>query len=50
MAIIQTVSHEAAEGEIKEMYDMMLENAGIVPAPMELASASSRNIGDRLAS
>ena len=40
MAIIQTVSHEAAEGEIKEMYDMMMENVGMIPAPMELASAS----------
>lgn len=40
MAIIQTVSPEAAEGEIKEMYDMMLENVGMVPAPMQLASAS----------
>jgi alkylhydroperoxidase family enzyme len=40
MTIIQTVSHEAAEGEIKEMYDMMMENVGMIPAPMELASAS----------
>lgn len=40
MALIHTVSPENAEGEIKEMYDMMLQNVGVVPAPMELASAS----------
>ena len=40
MTIIQTVGPETAEGEIKEMYDMMLANVGMIPAPMQLASAS----------
>ena len=40
MAIIQTVSPEAAEGKIKEIYDMMIQNVGIVPSPLQLASAS----------
>ena len=40
MSIIQTVSPEQAEGEIKELYNMMQENVGIIPAPMRLASAS----------
>jgi hypothetical protein len=40
MAIIQTVSPEKAEGETKKIYDMMLENVGVVPSPLQLASAS----------
>ena len=40
MAIIQTISPEAAEGETKKIYDMMLQNVGVVPSPLQLASAS----------
>ena len=40
MAIIQTVSPEKAEGETKKIYDMMLQNVGVVPTPLQLASAS----------
>jgi alkylhydroperoxidase family enzyme len=40
MALIQTVSPEKAEGETKEVYDIMQNNIGMVPAPLELASAS----------
>jgi hypothetical protein len=40
MAIIQTVTPEKAEGETKKIYDMMLKNVGVVPSPLQLASAS----------
>jgi len=40
MALIQTVESDKAEGKVKEIYDFMLENAGIIPAPLQLASAS----------
>ena len=40
MAIIQTVSPEKAKGETKKIYDMMLQNVGVVPSPLQLASAS----------
>lgn len=40
MAIIQTVSIEKAEGETKKIYDMMLQYVGVVPSPLQLASAS----------
>lgn len=40
MAIIKTVSPEEAQGEIKEVYDMMMERTGMVPSPLQLASAS----------
>jgi len=40
MAIIQTVSPEEAQGEIKEVYDAILQGVGMVPSPMQLASAS----------
>ena len=40
MAIIQTVSPEKAKGETKKIYDMMLQNVGAVPSPLQLASAS----------
>ena len=40
MALIQTVSPERAEGETKEVYDILQKNIGLVPAPMELASVS----------
>ena len=40
MAIIQTISPETAEGETKKIYDTMLQNVGVVPSPLQLASAS----------
>jgi alkylhydroperoxidase family enzyme len=40
MALIQTVSPEKAEGKAREIYDTMQKNAGVIPAPLELASAS----------
>lgn len=40
MAIIKTVSPEEAQGEIKEVYDAMLQGVGMVPSPLQLASAS----------
>ena len=40
MAIIKTVSPETAEGETKKIYDMMLQHVGVVPSPLQLASAS----------
>jgi hypothetical protein len=40
MATIQTVSPEKAKGETKKIYDMMLQNVGVVPSPLQLASAS----------
>jgi len=40
MTIIQTISPEKAEGETKKIYDTMLQNVGVVPSPLQLASAS----------
>ena len=40
MALIQTVEPDKAEGQVKEIYEFMRENAGIIPAPLQLASAS----------
>ena len=40
MALIQTVEPDKAEGQTKEIYDTMQKTAGVIPAPMQLASAS----------
>ena len=40
MALIQTVEPEKAEGQTKEIFDTMQKIAGLVPAPLQLASAS----------
>jgi len=40
MALIQTVEPDKAEGKVKEIYDFMQQNAGVIPAPLQLASAS----------
>ena len=40
MALIETVEPDKAEGQVKEIYEFMRENAGIIPAPLQLASAS----------
>ena len=42
MALIQTVEPDKAEGQVKEIYDFMQENAGVIPAPLQLASASPK--------
>ena len=38
--LLNTVSPEKAEGEIKAVYDTMIENIGIVPKPIEMSSVS----------
>lgn len=40
MALIRTVEPGTAEGQTKEIYDTMQKVAGMVPAPLQLASAS----------
>ena len=40
MALIQFVEPDKAEGQAKEVYDTMQKNAGVIPAPLQLASAS----------
>lgn len=40
MSLIQTVEPEKAEGPVKEIYDIMQQTAGVIPTPMQLASAS----------
>ena len=40
MTLIQTVKPEQAEGKAKEIYDFMQSNIGLIPAPLQLASAS----------
>ncbi len=40
MALIEFVKPDKAQGQTKEIYDTMLKNAGVIPAPLQLASAS----------
>ena len=40
MALIQTIEPDKAEGKVKEIYDFMQKNAGVIPAPLQLATAS----------
>ena len=40
MTLIQTVNPETAEGKTKEIFDTMKNTIGVIPAPMQLASAS----------
>ena len=40
MALVKTVDPEKAEGEVKEVYDALKKNIGVIPSPMELASVS----------
>jgi hypothetical protein len=42
MALIQTVEPDKAEGQVKEIYEFMQKNAGVIPAPLQLASASPK--------
>lgn len=45
MTLIQTVEPDKAEGQVKEIYDFMQKNAGVTPAPLQLASASPHMLG-----
>ena len=45
MALIETVEPQQAEGQAKEIYDTMQETVGVIPAPLQLASASSWMLG-----
>ena len=40
MALIQTVNPEEAEGNVKEIFDTIQKTIGVIPAPLQLASAS----------
>lgn len=40
MSLLQTVDPAAAEGDVKEIYDALQANIGMIPTPMELASVS----------
>ena len=40
MALIQIVEPDKAQGQAKEIYDSMQKNVGVIPAPLQLASAS----------
>jgi len=40
MTLIQTVDPDQAQGKVKEIYDFMQKNVGVIPAPLQLASAS----------
>ena len=40
MALINTVSHEQAEGPVKKAYDMFMKNLGVIPKPLEMMSVS----------
>ena len=40
MTLIQTINPENAEGKAKEIYDTLQKTIGVIPAPLQLASAS----------
>ena len=40
MALIKIIDPEKAEGDVKEVYDAMKKNIGMIPSPMQLASVS----------
>ncbi len=40
MALINTVSPQQAEGQMKEAYDMFMERLGVIPKPLQMMSAS----------
>ena len=46
--LIRTVSPEAAEGTMKEAYDMFMKNLGVIPRPLEMMSASPAIFGQQL--
>jgi hypothetical protein len=39
IALIQTVDPEKAEGQVKEVFEVLRKTIGMVPAPMQWASA-----------
>ena len=45
MALIETVKPEQAEGQAREIYDTMQDTVGVIPAPLQLASASCWMLG-----
>ncbi|MBU0991177.1 MAG: hypothetical protein KJ737_01680 [Proteobacteria bacterium] len=40
MALLQTISKENADGEVKTIYDGFMEKVGMIPKPFELLSVS----------
>ena len=42
MALIQTVEPDRAEGKVKEIYDFMQKNAGVIPAPCSWQAQAPR--------
>lgn len=40
MALIQTPKPDEAQGKVKEILETVQKTMGVIPAPMELASAS----------
>jgi hypothetical protein len=42
MPLIQIQEPDIAQGQAKEIYDAMLKNVGVIPAPLQLASASPK--------
>jgi hypothetical protein len=42
MALIQFVEPDKADGQAKEIYDTVQQLAGVIPAPLQLASASPK--------
>lgn len=48
MALINTVSLEQAEGQMKEAYDMFMERLGVIPKPLQMMSASPEIFAQQL--
>lgn len=42
MPLIQIQEPDTAQGQAREIYDAMLKNVGVIPAPLQLASASPK--------
>jgi len=40
MALIQTVAPADAAGQVKQVYDFMTKNAGVIPLPLQMMSSS----------
>ena len=40
MSLIKTVSPEEATGKVKEVYDVMMEKARVIPKPFQMMSPS----------
>ncbi|OGP52022.1 MAG: hypothetical protein A2Y79_12160 [Deltaproteobacteria bacterium RBG_13_43_22] len=48
MSFLKTIKLEGAEGEIKDSYSLFLEQAGMIPKPMEMFSVSPELFKKRL--